>query len=287
MNLPDWTMKMASLHFTGKERDEETGYSYFGARYMDHELMTMWLSVDPLSDKYPSISPYAYCAWNPIRLIDPDGRDVWEVDGKGHVRRTDDDGGTGKQAVKYANGKTATFTGKHYHSILSDLTSEKETKLTNGKEVKLSQSEGSAQKKTAMGNLFLSLADNTDVEWNIQSYKDGKYTISTLHDGGHSPSPQTLGKEMSDLVSMIHSHPNAEPNAQSELSSMGLFTKDGTYSTLWETRGYSDYGIRTRNYPKDINYYVYMKKSHNIYSIGKGQWPINKGRVTTSAGLPW
>ena len=59
--------------FTGKERDEETGYGYFGARYMDHELMTMWLSVDPLSDKYPSISPYAYCAWNPVKLVDPDG----------------------------------------------------------------------------------------------------------------------------------------------------------------------------------------------------------------------
>ena len=52
--------------FTGKERDNETGYGYFGARYMDHELMTMWLSVDPLADKYPSISPYAYCAWNPV-----------------------------------------------------------------------------------------------------------------------------------------------------------------------------------------------------------------------------
>jgi len=62
--------------FTGKERDEETGFGYFGARYMDYELMTMWLSVDPLSDKYPSISPYAYCAWNPIKLVDPDGREI-------------------------------------------------------------------------------------------------------------------------------------------------------------------------------------------------------------------
>ena len=61
--------------FTGKERDEETGYGYFGARYMDHELMTMWLSVDPMADKYPSISPYAYCAWNPVKLVDPDGRE--------------------------------------------------------------------------------------------------------------------------------------------------------------------------------------------------------------------
>ena len=62
--------------FTGKERDEETGFGYFGARYMDYELMTMWLSVDPMADKYPGISPYAYCAWNPVKLVDPDGREV-------------------------------------------------------------------------------------------------------------------------------------------------------------------------------------------------------------------
>ncbi len=61
---------------TGKEHDEETGYSYFGARYMDHALLTGWLSVDPLADEYPSISPYAYCGWNPIKLVDPDGQEA-------------------------------------------------------------------------------------------------------------------------------------------------------------------------------------------------------------------
>ncbi len=77
-------------YFTGKEKDEETGYGYFGARYMDHELMTMWLSVDPLADKYPNISPYAYCAWNPMKLVDPDGNeaidnDDWYKDKDGYV----------------------------------------------------------------------------------------------------------------------------------------------------------------------------------------------------------
>ena len=58
--------------FTGKERDEETGYDYFGARYYVPEI-PIWLSVDPLADKYPNISPYAYAAWNPIKYVDPDG----------------------------------------------------------------------------------------------------------------------------------------------------------------------------------------------------------------------
>ncbi|MBQ2177139.1 MAG: RHS repeat-associated core domain-containing protein, partial [Alphaproteobacteria bacterium] len=61
--------------FTGKELDSETGYSYFGARYYDAELSGLFFSVDPMVDKYPSNSPYAYCAWNPVKLVDPDGED--------------------------------------------------------------------------------------------------------------------------------------------------------------------------------------------------------------------
>ncbi len=41
--------------FPGRECDAETGYSYFGYSYMFHELMTMWLPVDPMADKYPAI----------------------------------------------------------------------------------------------------------------------------------------------------------------------------------------------------------------------------------------
>ena len=65
-----------NLTFTGKERDEETGYGYFGARYYDADLLTRWISVDPKADKYPSLSPYNYCAWNPVRVVDPKGMDT-------------------------------------------------------------------------------------------------------------------------------------------------------------------------------------------------------------------
>ena len=42
--------------------------------------VSKWLSPDPLSDKYPEISPYAYCGWNPVKYIDPDGRDIYRYD---------------------------------------------------------------------------------------------------------------------------------------------------------------------------------------------------------------
>ena len=58
--------------FSAKERDPETGLSYFGSRYYSGDL-SIWLSVDPMSDKYPSLSPYTYCANNPVKLVDPNG----------------------------------------------------------------------------------------------------------------------------------------------------------------------------------------------------------------------
>ena len=67
-------MRFYPSAFTGKERDSETGFGYFGARYMDYELMTMWLSVDPMADKYPSLTPFHYCRWNPLSRIDSDGK---------------------------------------------------------------------------------------------------------------------------------------------------------------------------------------------------------------------
>ena len=41
-----------------------------------NSALSIWLSVDPMSDKFPSTSPYTYCANNPVRLVDPDGRKV-------------------------------------------------------------------------------------------------------------------------------------------------------------------------------------------------------------------
>ena len=110
--------------FTGKELDVETGYSYFGARYLDHTLTTAWLSVDPMADKYPSISPYAYCAWNPVKLVDPEGMDVYII-GDAAEQATSQLSSRGIKITR--NGKT----GKLTYTLTGKRLSDNDKRLIN------------------------------------------------------------------------------------------------------------------------------------------------------------
>ena len=74
-----WFTISGTYTFSAKEKDSETGFSYFGTRYYNSDL-SIWLSVDPMASKYPSLSPYVYCANNPIKLVDPDGEEWADVE---------------------------------------------------------------------------------------------------------------------------------------------------------------------------------------------------------------
>jgi len=58
--------------YVGKERDEETGLYYYGARYYAAWLCR-FVSVDPLQHEYPHYTPYQYAGNKPINYIDLDG----------------------------------------------------------------------------------------------------------------------------------------------------------------------------------------------------------------------
>ncbi len=57
--------------FNAKELDEETGMFYYEARYYAPPTFT---SRDPLFEKYFWMTPYAYCANNPVKYVDPTGK---------------------------------------------------------------------------------------------------------------------------------------------------------------------------------------------------------------------
>ena len=62
--------------FNGKQFDEETGLYYYGARYMN-PIASIWYGVDPLAEKYPNESVYAYTHNNPVKFVDPNGKVAW------------------------------------------------------------------------------------------------------------------------------------------------------------------------------------------------------------------
>lgn len=62
--------------YNGKELDRTHGLDWYdyGARMYD-PVLAMWTSVDPLAEKYRNLDSYLYCANNPVKNIDPDGKD--------------------------------------------------------------------------------------------------------------------------------------------------------------------------------------------------------------------
>ena len=76
----------------GKEYDAVGSLNLydFEARMYDPAL-ARFMSPDPLAARYPSVSPYAYCANNTIRKIDPTGQIVLEITQEGRIKEQIED----------------------------------------------------------------------------------------------------------------------------------------------------------------------------------------------------
>jgi RHS repeat-associated protein len=104
--------------YTGKERDEETGLYYHGARYYIPWL-ARWTAIDPMEAKYGGMSPYNYSMNNPVMLNDPSGADP--EDGGGDTTST----GSSSPYVKTNHGNGRMYTGPNRGSGSSNNSAKK------------------------------------------------------------------------------------------------------------------------------------------------------------------
>jgi RHS repeat-associated protein len=203
--------------FNGKEMDAETGLYYYGARYYDPR-MSMFYGVDPLADKYCSISPYIYCSNNPIRRIDPDGRHDYQLD------------------YETGNINLIKETEANTHTIYA---SKADGKIDKGNSIEVSKDvlnfstqqsvqvkEGSYNTNTytifngdQAENFFEFAANNSNVEWTNVSASFTDNSITTNY------SLVTTSHEYGTDVSI-----NGIINQMNATNNMSAVTQEGTYN---------------------------------------------------------
>jgi RHS repeat-associated protein len=72
-----------AFKFVGKELDMMNGLNLYDQLARGYDPATgRFLTIDPLAEKYPWISPYAYCLNNPLKYIDPTGKELIFIQGK-------------------------------------------------------------------------------------------------------------------------------------------------------------------------------------------------------------
>ena len=169
----------SSHTFSAKERDAETGLSYFGARYYSSDL-SIWLSVDPQAAKYPSLSPYVYCADNPVKLVDPNGEEVWHPDGKGGlIGDKGDDYSTLKKYLTTIYGSLSSISQDNWDSFenqIDNYQSQNDTRDVEG--IRLNSSDGVFD--NLVGKYLMTMCQ-ADPMWGLGSFESNNCSPTTFN----------------------------------------------------------------------------------------------------------
>jgi RHS repeat-associated protein len=183
--------------FSAKEKDEESGYGYFGARYYDSDL-SIWLSVDPMADKYPSLNAYNYCANNPMILVDPNGEEIWIKADENTSYRYENGKLFNKDGSEYTGERTG-FLGKTTAALDklngTKMGSKLIGELQNNKDYKLDITSAISSNYATIGTEYMTgNATNGLLNWNADK---GEAVPVEGNQYGCSNAIVTLGHELS------------------------------------------------------------------------------------------
>jgi hypothetical protein len=207
-------------------------------------------------EKYYGMSPYLYCAGNPVNLVDPFGEHIWGLTASGTIQLIENSEVVHKLFLLTDNGAISdkVFTMDD-DSVFEALAGEMGTSsylvpLSNGAEL--------------LG-LFFFLADNTSIEWAFH-YNENEAVLGTTRNESATGNWETLGLSSKPLFS-IHSHPNITPTSLDEYFSMGMNPVDSSYKIFNPIVGYDWYNVQNHYKTMADNYTVYFPNSKNVYRL--------------------
>lgn len=175
-------------------------------------------SVD-LAYGYHPVSPYAYCAGNPIKYVDPDGQDVWEINQNGQiVNRIEDKTQDAFHIVQQVDGDWQRIEGQsiifEYGTISGvnkpNVEVMREDGSTSKEQLTLFQVNGD-DNATRLFEFMTNPGETTNVEWShvkVGTEKSQENIIGNMHREGETAVGQYIFRTGYTVRENNHSHTN-------------------------------------------------------------------------------
>ena len=236
-----------------------------------------------MADKYTSISPYAYCAWNPVKLFDPNGLDTFNYDLQSGNMISYIIEQEGKHCINFYVGDNLVGSCGELGGFISTEQSTWNIDDVQGSTDYLIFTDGESGKKVF--DLISSLAKDadtrSDVEWDYYLLKNGSGELSTSHQKDmmvHDPNKYLKGK----ASSWDHYHPfiNSYSWFPGNSPQISFGPNDRTTMDLKGQQGVNDARQMAIDNIKNGNFDIVSKS----WQYGQDQFyeGIKEGNVVTS-----
>jgi len=171
--------------------------------------LSTFTNVDPLAEKKPWISPYAYCSGNPANRIDPDGRIDYVVSKDGHFSQIHPFIDKIKSVLHIAD-KNDRILMEGSNKIISKLPAGSIGKIDHNND-KSTQFE--IKNNAVAERVFKDVSRNTTVEWARVEHSTGNHISNTMVND-HNPQTVNPGssvaldyKKSGEIIPLLeHSH---------------------------------------------------------------------------------